>query len=407
MAFLPPPAVAVVGGRGPHAIATRRPAVARRGPTAPSAPTASATAAGSASGDGGGGGVDDDGGDGDGGVGALSPRGTSRPLAKPRVSLSPDLHDRLLAAVARVPPGPTVLTASKLASSILDAYLAPVEEAYYGRPRVTAVPGPLPAATRRIDAVLFDMDGVLCDSEQLSRDAAVRLFADHYGTTVRAADFEAFTGTGEAAFLTGVAELYGVPDWDAEVAKARFFDVYLHRGYVARLTPFRGVAGLVGRLRELGLSIAVASSADAVKVTANLDAIGLGTAAFDATTSGEEVVRKKPDPAVFFKAAEKVGATASRCVVVEDAVAGVVAAKAAGMRCVGVSTSMPAAAFTEAGADVVPAEVSGVSLQDLFGGDLVWGDGQDGKGARTATEAATAGEGSDSGEEDAGENASS
>lgn len=131
------------------------------------------------SGDGGGGGGGDGGGDDDGGDGALYPRGTSRPLAKPLVFLSPDLHDRLVAAVARVPPGPTVLTASKLASSILDAYLAPVEDAYYGRPLVTAVPGPLSVATRRIDAVLFDMDGVLCDSEQLSRDAAVRLFADH------------------------------------------------------------------------------------------------------------------------------------------------------------------------------------------------------------------------------------
>ncbi|KAK1863347.1 hypothetical protein I4F81_005905 [Pyropia yezoensis] len=361
MACLPPPAVAVVRGRGPRTIRNRRLAVARCGSTAASATTASATTADSDSGDGGGGGGGDGGGDDDGGDGALYPRGTSRPLAKPLVFLSPDLHDRLVAAVARVPPGPTVLTASKLASSILDAC------------RATRRCGCLPTTS----------------------------------TAVRAADFEAFTGTGEAAFLTGVAELYGVPDWDAAVAKARFFDIYLHRGYVARLTPFRGVAGLLGRLRELGLTIAVASSADAVKVTANLDAIGLGTAAFDATTSGEEVVRKKPDPAVFFKAAEKVGAAPSRCVVVEDAVAGVVAAKAVGMRCVGVSTSMPAAAFTEAGADVVPAEVSGVSLQDLFGGDLVWGDGQDGKGARTATEAATAGEGSDSGEEDAGENASS
>jgi len=290
------------------------------------------------------------------------------------VSLTHALHDRLVAAVARVPTGDTLLTPSKLASTIIDAYLGPAEVAYYGRARVTAVPGPLPVVTRAVDAVLFDMDGVLCDSEELSRDAAVRLFADHYGTAVKASDFSAFTGTGEAAFLTGVAHLYGVPAWDAEVAKAQFFDIYLRRGYVARLTPFRGVAGLIERLKALGLRVAVASSADAIKVTANLNAIGLGVDAFDATTSGEEVVRKKPDPAVFFKAADKVGAAYGRCVVVEDAVAGVVAAKAAGMRCVGVSTSMPAAALVEAGADVVRAEVAEVSLQDLMGGELVWDD---------------------------------
>lgn len=84
-----------------------------------------------------------------------------------------------------------------------------------------------------VKAVLFDMDGVLCDSEDRSRQAAVELFKE-LGFEVTEEDFIPFMGTGEANFLGGVARKFGVPDWDVTKAKARFFEIYIGKvGHVA------------------------------------------------------------------------------------------------------------------------------------------------------------------------------
>jgi hypothetical protein len=88
---------------------------------------------------------------------------------------------------------------------------------------------PVPAsdnADTEVKAVLFDMDGVLCDIEDRSRQAAVELFKE-LGFEVTEDDFIPFMGTGEANFLGGVARKFGVPDWDVTKAKARFFEIYI------------------------------------------------------------------------------------------------------------------------------------------------------------------------------------
>jgi beta-phosphoglucomutase-like phosphatase (HAD superfamily) len=132
------------------------------------------------------------------------------------------------------------------------------------------------------------------------------------------------------------------------------------------------VKGLVERLRDAGLKVAVASAADRIKVQANLLAVGLGDdGQFDFVTSSDDIVNKKPAPDVFLAAAKGVGVDPSRCVVVEDAVAGVQAAKAANMRCIAVATSLASEALLEAGADLVRDEPAFISLEDLFGAPLV------------------------------------
>jgi hypothetical protein len=88
---------------------------------------------------------------------------------------------------------------------------------------------PVPAthnADTEVKAVLFDMDGVLCDSEDRSRQAAMELFKE-LGFEVTEEDFIPFMGTGEANFLGGVARKFEVPDWDVTKAKARFFEIYI------------------------------------------------------------------------------------------------------------------------------------------------------------------------------------
>jgi beta-phosphoglucomutase len=190
----------------------------------------------------------------------------------------------------------------------------------------------------RVHAVIFDMDGVLTDSEPLINAAAVAMFREN-GLSVRPEDFLPFIGTGEDRYIGGVAELYHHP-LDLPAAKRRTYDIYLEL-VPGRLEVFPGARELVKSCRSAGLRVAVASSADHIKVAANLQKIQLPIPFWDTVTSGEDVLAKKPAPDIFLKAADNLGVAPTACVVVEDAVNGIQAAIAAGMRCVAVAQSFP------------------------------------------------------------------
>ncbi len=193
--------------------------------------------------------------------------------------------------------------------------------------------------SRLIQGVIFDMDGVLVHSEPFIAEAAIQMFAEK-GMAVQASEFRPFVGMGEDRFLGGVAESRGIR-LDLTRDKARTYDLYLDSIH-GRLKPLPGVLEFVAKCRALGLKIAVASSADSVKVEGNLHEIGLSPSTFDAIVSGSEVERKKPAPDIFLEAARRLGLDSNRCLVVEDAVAGVAAAKSAGSRCLGLTTTFAA-----------------------------------------------------------------
>ncbi len=201
---------------------------------------------------------------------------------------------------------------------------------------------------RTIAGVIFDMDGVLVESESFIAEAAVRMFAEH-GVSVRPADFRPFIGMGEDRFLGGVAEARGVV-LQMPRDKVRTYEIYLEL-IQGRLEPLPGVADFIGRCRSRGLKLAVASSADRMKVEGNLRALGLPSGTFDAVVVGEDITSKKPAPDIFMLAARWIGLEPALCLVIEDAVSGVTAAKAAGSRCFGLTTSFSAEQLREAGAD--------------------------------------------------------
>jgi HAD superfamily hydrolase (TIGR01509 family) len=214
----------------------------------------------------------------------------------------------------------------------------------------------------RSRAVIFDMDGVLTDSEPLINEAAVAMFRER-GVEARPDDFLPFVGMGELRYIGGVAERHGVK-LDLEAAKERTYEIYL--GLVPeKLRAFPGAVELARQLREKGVRLAVASSADRVKIEANLNKIQLPAPWWDAVISAEDVTRRKPAPDIFLSAARKLGVIPEACVVVEDAISGVQAARAAGMRCVAVAQTFPAGKLAEAGADVVRATMREVAPADL------------------------------------------
>jgi HAD superfamily hydrolase (TIGR01509 family) len=174
-------------------------------------------------------------------------------------------------------------------------------------------------------------------------------------------DFLPFVGTGEERYVAGVAEKYGFP-LDPPAAKRRTYEIYLDL-VPSRLETFPGVLDLVNACRNAGLLVAVASSADEIKVRANLEKIGLPIKFWDAVITGEAVANKKPAPDIFLAAAERLGVYPQECVVVEDAVNGVQAAKAAGMRCVAVAQTFPPDRLRES--DVIRNRIGDVTLSDL------------------------------------------
>lgn len=214
-----------------------------------------------------------------------------------------------------------------------------------------------------IKNIIFDMDGVLIDSENAIRTACIEMFKDR-GVTALPEDFLPFTGMGENSFVGGVAEKYGLkyePAMKAEAYKIydRIADEYI--------ITFDGIKELILKLKELGYKVAVASAADAIKVEINLRCLKLSPHDFDALVTGNDVTKHKPDPTVFLMAAERMGAKPSESLVIEDAVSGCQAAKAAGMSCIGIMSTFDEATLKKAGADFVVANTPDMlGIMDKF-----------------------------------------
>ncbi|MCL1857457.1 MAG: HAD-IA family hydrolase [Kiritimatiellaeota bacterium] len=201
-----------------------------------------------------------------------------------------------------------------------------------------------------IDAILFDMDGVLCDSEAFIAEAAARMLKETYGIAPTHKDFAPFVGTGEDRFIGGTAAAFGVTV-SLPRDKDRTYAIYLDL-IKGRLRPLPGVHDFIAQAQRRGLKLAVASSADEIKVHANLREIGLPLSTFGAIVCAKDVVHKKPAPDIFLAAARRLGVLPSRALVIEDAVTGIRAAVAAGCPALGITTSFDAATLMAAGASL-------------------------------------------------------
>jgi len=220
--------------------------------------------------------------------------------------------------------------------------------------------------TTEVRGVIFDMDGVLCDSEPFICEAACRMFAELHGVEVSPEDFIPFVGAGENRYLGGVAEAHGVT-LDLERDKARTYEIYLQI-IQGRLQPLPGVREFIAACRAAGLKLAVATSADYVKMVGNLTELSLPPETFDECVNGLDVTHKKPHPEIFLLAASRIGLPAERCVVVEDAPNGVQAAKSAGSACLALTSSFSEAQLRAAGADWVVPDLAGVVLREILRG---------------------------------------
>lgn len=202
------------------------------------------------------------------------------------------------------------------------------------------------------------MDGVLCDSEPFICEAACRMFLETHHAAVKPEDFIPFVGTGEDRYLGGPAAKYGI-NLDLPRDKARTYAIYLDI-INGRLQPLPGAVDFIKNCRDRGLKLAVATSADRVKLVGNLQQIQIGEELFDAIVTGNDVQRKKPDPEIFLLAAQRLGLSPQFCLVVEDAPNGVQAAKSASATCLGLTSSFDEKTLRAAGADWIAKDLAHV-----------------------------------------------
>jgi HAD superfamily hydrolase (TIGR01509 family) len=184
--------------------------------------------------------------------------------------------------------------------------------------------------------IIFDMDGVLVDSEPFIIKAIIRAFAE-FGLKIVAEDFHPFTGTGEKNCVRGIAENHNFLI-DIEKATTRTYDIYLEL-ISGNLKPLPGAKEFITECKQLGKKISVATSADMRKAAGNFAQLKIPPETFDAIISGNNVKHTKPAPDIFLLAAEKMGIDPKDCLVIEDALSGIQAAKSAGCKCLAITSS--------------------------------------------------------------------
>jgi len=212
-----------------------------------------------------------------------------------------------------------------------------------------------------IQAIIFDLDGVIIDSEALHNEAIAAAVAAH-GFTVPDALFEEFMGIPDEVLLDHINRHFlggrgSVAELLAEKQRA-----YLGVAHLARAIP--GAVEFIQRARPQFRAFGLATSSLRFNQQLAFDQLDLHRF-FDAVVTAEDVTRTKPDPEPYQRAAALLGLCADECVVIEDSLNGIRAGKGAGCTVFGLTTTYPAHDLAAAGADRVCASFAEIAAQLL------------------------------------------
>lgn len=187
-----------------------------------------------------------------------------------------------------------------------------------------------------IEAVIFDMDGVLVDNRDIHIDAFV-VFCKRYGIDFNGDDLLAHFGKGNDEIIpevlsADIVNRYGLEAL-ADEKEAIYRDIF-----EKSIEPTRGLVAFLKDLKASGIKCAVGSSGQKANVDFVLDKCEIAPY-FTTIVNGDMVTKCKPDPEIFLTAAKLMGVNPANCLVIEDAFAGIQAAHAAGMKVIAMSTT--------------------------------------------------------------------
>jgi len=197
-------------------------------------------------------------------------------------------------------------------------------------------------------AVIFDWDGVVVDSS-VHHERSWEVLAAQRGLPLPADHFKRGFGKKNNVIIPDLGWAKEPSEVDALAHEKE--EIYRSLVREKGIEPQPGVRALLAALRAKKIPCAIASSTERANLDLPLDLMGLREF-FTVIVSGEEVVHGKPDPAVFLLAAERLGSPPADCVVIEDALVGIEAAKRAGMPVLAVATTNPMESLTPADAAV-------------------------------------------------------
>jgi HAD superfamily hydrolase (TIGR01509 family) len=221
--------------------------------------------------------------------------------------------------------------------------------------------------------LIFDVDGVIADTERVNAEASIQVFADLFGVEgVVRTDFEAGLGRGAAEYIRAAARMHGLDLSDEEVIAATEArqQLFLERLEADPLPPFPGVLKLMQTaLAQKDFRVAIATSSTREKSEAVLKSAQIPYKQMVYVT-GSDVKNRKPHPELFLMASNRLGLPPASCVVIEDAPNGVAAAHAAGCRCVAVTNSTSKEKL--AAADRIVSSLDEMDLQTVV--NLLKGD---------------------------------
>lgn len=212
----------------------------------------------------------------------------------------------------------------------------------------------------KTEAIIFDMDGVISDTQKLHSTVECAILAEHGIPLDPDECARRFAGVSDNEFLTQVAGEAGKPIPD--------FEEFARRKYGRMLAPqegditeIPGTRACIELLHERGIPLAVASGSTMRFIELVIGTLGLKSY-FKTLVSTDEVSRGKPAPDIFLLAAERLGVAPDTCIVIEDGINGLVAARAAGMKTIGLLTHLKA---EECPADIIVSNLEEVDWKAI------------------------------------------
>ncbi|MGI9175711.1 MAG: HAD family hydrolase [Rhodothermales bacterium] len=207
--------------------------------------------------------------------------------------------------------------------------------------------------TTAFQAILFDLDGVLIHSEKI-HDQARHAVLDHYGISISEAEQALYRGQTTKAVFEHIARDFA----EGRASAAEMMELkrqFYYEQAEAKLAMIPGALDFVRHLASTDVRLAVVTSASSQSQGFAFERFGLAPY-FSTVVTADDVEHGKPAPEPYLLGAERLGTAPTRCLVIEDSVSGIQAAKAARCTAAGLTTSFSAPELLQAGADVAVAD---------------------------------------------------